>query len=250
MDDCKIVTDLLPSYCDELTSWETNTYIRTHLNTCPGCSKQLQQMQHRREPNEADIRRANFKAALEVYELNYRVRVCLIALVCFVLVAAFFIVRACSFDIAISAADLSSKHLTVIQEPTHNSEGKLYQVVASRSKNGNAALAFLTKNFLGFWTVSSVDVADPSRGYDHALMFWSDISVNFYSMDSDFQHDNHIVYSNTNAIKLIEFPQEVFDGGTVVYVWQNAEHYWIHIATTEGFSEDIPSLLKEYGFTS
>ena len=44
MDDCKIVTDLLPTYCDELTSWETNTFIRTHLNSCPGCSRLLDQM--------------------------------------------------------------------------------------------------------------------------------------------------------------------------------------------------------------
>lgn len=248
MDDCKIVTDLLPSYCDELTSWETNTYIRNHLNTCPGCKRLLEQMQARKEPNEADIRRADFKAALEMYERNHRVRMCIIALVCLVLITAFFVVRACSFDIAIAAEGLSSKHLTTIQEPTLDSEGRLYQVVASLTDNGSAALALLTKNFLGFWTVSGIDIADPSRGYDHALMLWTDVSINFYGMDSAFQYDNHIVYSNNNAVKLIEFPQGVFPGGTVVYVWQNAEHYWIHIVTTEGFSRDITPLLEEYGF--
>lgn len=248
MDDCRIVTDLLPSYCDDLTSWETNTYIRTHLNTCPGCRKLLEQMQQRQKPQEADIRRAKFKAALEAYEHRHKVRQGIILLIFLGLLIGFFVARAFSFNIAIAAEGLD--YFGTVQGPTTNSEGRLYRVVAARTDSGSMALVFLTENFLGFWTVTGVDIADPSRGYDHALMLWTDTTVNYHGTDSAFQNEFHIVYSNNNAKKLIEFPQEIFSGGTIVHVWQEWQYYYIHIVTTEGFSTDITPILKEYGFIS
>ena len=47
MDECKLVVDLLPTYCDELTGGETNAFIRSHLNSCPECCRLLEQMQQK-----------------------------------------------------------------------------------------------------------------------------------------------------------------------------------------------------------
>lgn len=253
MDDCKIVTDLLPSYCDELTSWETNTYIRNHLNTCPGCKRLLEQMQARKEPNEADIRRADFKAALEIYERNHRVRMCIIALVCLVLVTAFFVVRACSFDIAIAAEGLDSRYLQVVQEPIPDYEGKLFQIVSSRTEDGYAALAYLSKNFLGFWTVSGVDVATPDREYGNASMGW------FETLASDYDGPgmtpvSHEIYSGLNAIDSLEkLPQDQIPGNVAVLIEQNYAAYSIHVITVlpEGGSAFyIMPVLQENGLIS
>lgn len=37
---CNIVNDLLPLYTDELTSEETNSFIRKHLDECPNCQNE------------------------------------------------------------------------------------------------------------------------------------------------------------------------------------------------------------------
>lgn len=41
---CNIVKDLLPLYMDELTSEETNLWIRTHLEECSDCQKDYQML--------------------------------------------------------------------------------------------------------------------------------------------------------------------------------------------------------------
>lgn len=42
---CEIISDLLPSYIEELTSEESNRAIEEHLQTCPVCRKYLEEMQ-------------------------------------------------------------------------------------------------------------------------------------------------------------------------------------------------------------
>ncbi len=41
---CKIVTDLLPNYIENLTSEDTNKFIQEHLNTCEECKKVYSEM--------------------------------------------------------------------------------------------------------------------------------------------------------------------------------------------------------------
>ena len=43
--DCKIVQDLLPNYVENLTSEETNLFIKEHLNECNECQNILENMQ-------------------------------------------------------------------------------------------------------------------------------------------------------------------------------------------------------------
>lgn len=43
--ECKIVQDLLPSYIDNLTSAETNSFIERHIENCSECEEVLKDMQ-------------------------------------------------------------------------------------------------------------------------------------------------------------------------------------------------------------
>lgn len=43
---CKIVRDLLPTYIENLTSDETNAFIKEHLDTCKNCMKIYQDMRN------------------------------------------------------------------------------------------------------------------------------------------------------------------------------------------------------------
>ena len=42
--DCNVIKDLLPSYCDKVTSNVTNNLVEEHLSTCKDCSSVLKDM--------------------------------------------------------------------------------------------------------------------------------------------------------------------------------------------------------------
>lgn len=255
MDDCKLVTDLLPSYCDELTSLETNTFIRTHLNSCPNCSKLLAKMQKNQESKQADIRRAEFKAALAVYERNHRTRVLLLVIACALLISLFFIFQACSFHLAIAGLGLNRQQLTVVQEPTTDADGTAFQVVLSQTKKDEAALVFLEKNFLGFWAVSGVEIATPERWNSGvAQITWSEPLFSFYDGEPDITMVLHMIYAGRNAIASFEnLPYDKIPGNVTVMATQNASDYYIHVITVlpeGGTNFNILPLLQESGLIS
>ena len=252
MDDCRIVTDLLPSYCDDLTSWDTNTYIRTHLNSCPSCKRLLEQMQQRQKPQEADIRRAKFKAALEEYERKHKVRKMVFSLVLFALYLGFIVVRAFSSDIAIAAKGLD--YYRTLQEPTNAGSAQVFQIVACRTKDGDNALAYLEKNALGFWTITALEIATPDQPYGAAQMVWTEPLSSIYGGEPNITPVLHVFYTGRNAIGSFErIPYEQIPGNVTVKATQYASDYYIHVTTVlpEGGSAfDILPLLKENGLIS
>ncbi len=248
MDDCKIVTDLFPTYCDELTSLETNAFIRMHLNNCPDCRRLLEKMQQNRgKQKEANIRRTEFKAALAGYERKHKMRVRLTLLTCVFLIAVFFVFRACSFDLAIATSGLNRGELTVVQEPITDDEGKVFQIVFSQTKEGDGVLAYLEKNVLGFWSVNRV--AMPDAFYGVAQIVWTEsLFSNNFGMP-DITTVFHAIYAGCNAIDAIEkLPKEAFPENVAVLVTQNSSNYYVHVITVlpdAGSSFDILPLLKE-----
>ncbi len=42
--ECNIIRDLLPSYIENLTSDDTNTYIENHIKECSDCSTAIKNM--------------------------------------------------------------------------------------------------------------------------------------------------------------------------------------------------------------
>ncbi len=252
MDDCKIVTDLLPSYCDELTSWETNTYVRTHLNTCPGCKRLLEQMRQRQKPQEADIRRAKFQAALEAYAHKHKIRKTVILLALLALCVGFFVVMAFSRDIALAAEGLD--YSNTMQEPTVGDDAKSFQIVACRTKEGNNALAYLERNSLGFWTLCAIEAATPDQPYGAAQITWLEPLFSLYDGQPNTTLVSHTVCTGRNAIASFDdIPYDQIPGNVTVMVKQYASDYYIHVITVlpdGGTSFDILPLLKENGLIS
>lgn len=249
MDDCRIVTDLLPSYCDDLTSWETNTYIRTHLNTCPSCKRLLEQMQQRQKPQEVDLRRAKFKAALEEYERRHKVRKTVLLLVLLALYIGFFVARAFSFDIALASKGLDLSH--IMQEPTVSGTEE-FQILACRTKEGDNALVWLKKKSgLGFWLISAVEVATPEQP---AQFTWFEQLYSIYGGEPNITPVCHTVYTGCNATGSFEkLPYDQIPGNVTVMAEQYASDYYIHVTTVlpeGGSAYDILPLLQESGLIS
>lgn len=250
MDNCKIVADLLPTYCDELTGPETNTFIRDHLESCPECSRLLERMQEKREQlRDADTRRAQFKAAVARSERRHQTRVYLVVAACLLLIAAFFVFRACSFEMAIAQTDLIRDQLKVVQEPITDDEGKVFQVVFSETKEGYGALVWLTKNSLGFWTVDAVETATPDKPYGVAQFVWSEHISSVYDGQPQIDVVFHRVYAGCNAMGSLEkIPQEQIPGNVTVLASQSGHRYYIHVTHVlpdGGTAFDILPLLKE-----
>lgn len=255
MNECKIIADLLPTYCDGLTGLETNAYIEEHLQSCLECRKLLERMQEKRvQQKDADIRRAQFKAAVALYERKHQMRVGLIIFVCILLFLGFFVFRACSFDLAIKASGLNKAQLQVVQEPITDANGQKFQIVFSVTEDGYGALAYLTQNALGFWTLDAVDVATPEKQYGIAQFAWFEPIFSLYGGEPRITTGVHIIYAGCNAIGSLELiPQEQIPGNVTVLATQNSENYYIHMiqALPDGGSAfDILPILKENNLIS
>lgn len=58
---CNIIKDLLPSYVENLTNDETNSFIESHIANCPECKELLENMQKEIEVNSPKKEEKNFK---------------------------------------------------------------------------------------------------------------------------------------------------------------------------------------------
>ena len=251
MDECKIVADLLPTYCDDLTGEETNAFIRNHLSSCPSCSGLLEKMQQKRdEQKEAEFRRADFRAAMALYERKHRIRVALLVWACLLLIGVFFVLRACSFDLALAASGLNRKQAEVVQQPATRADGEVFQIVFSRTESGDGALVWLERNVLGFWTVSSVETATSDQPYGVARFTWGEPVFSFYGSTPYTTFVWYEIYAGCNAASSFEqFPWEQIPGNVTVLVNQRYQSYYIlHVTTVlpnGGQPFEILPLLKE-----
>ena len=58
---CNIIKDLLPSYVENLTNDETNSFIESHIANCPECKELLENMRKEIEVNSPKKEKKNFK---------------------------------------------------------------------------------------------------------------------------------------------------------------------------------------------
>lgn len=62
-DKCKIVQDLLPNYIDKLTSEETNSFVKKHLEECNECHEIIENMKKYFEKEKKEINKKTIKYA-------------------------------------------------------------------------------------------------------------------------------------------------------------------------------------------
>lgn len=258
MDDCKIIADLLPSYCDGLTSPESTQLVEEHIAACPQCACQLVRMRNRKDDEEQEKRREEFRRALPIYALNYKVKVLWIVLSCAVAVIGFFVLQAFSMELALIRKGVSLEHMEIVsataspQYSEDTGESTYGQLIWSRDKDDKAVLAFLRKNFLGFWYVTSVVTAGSVNGYNPECFFWTEGGWNTYGTDFDHYVSAHVVFVGDNAVKYIDFPQEELPENAQALVRQKHNHYMIYVTAVlesgKTYVWNIAEILEEHGF--
>jgi hypothetical protein len=136
-------------------------------------------------------------------------------------------------------------------ERSFDSNQQEFRVIKTSSKDREIVLAILTRDGLGFWTVTSVSgeaQADPhleSIGWIRG----GGVRRFSHSEDPDFSHEWNLVYYGNNAIQHILFRPGQLPENVAVNIQQAGEEYLIHIisfADPEVLNSiDIPALLEE-----
>lgn len=88
--ECKIIQDLLPNYIDNLTSNETNEYVKEHLNICDECKKALHDMQEELNVNDAksDKRKVDYmKKVKNKLGVVKTILTCITTIICLLVIA-------------------------------------------------------------------------------------------------------------------------------------------------------------------
>lgn len=83
--DCELVKDLLPTYIDGLTSYDTNSFIEQHLKECTKCNEIFKNMKK-------DFEKESQKLNKEVkYAKKYNIRMRILILIISIIIAIFLI---------------------------------------------------------------------------------------------------------------------------------------------------------------
>jgi len=238
MNNCQLVADLLPSYCDGLTSTESSRLVEDHIAACPQCARLLAKMQANQESEEKEKQKEEFRRNLSIYDLSYRLRVAWIAFACAILVIGFFVLQHFSEDLALISERISIQQTQVITAtvPLYNKEGeeRYGKLIRSLGKDGRLVLALLEQNALGFWYVSETVLANLDSGYDPVFFYWIEYGENSFRGDWELYTIFHVVYLGNNAIKKIEFPKDALPEEATVQVEQGGSTYLIHAAYRSG----------------
>lgn len=99
--ECKIVQDLLPNYMENLTSIQTNEYIKEHIASCEECKKNLENMQ---KEIPTDAKGKNKKEVKYMKKYRNKMRI-----LSFILLAIFLVFLGTTTRKAIILADLARK---------------------------------------------------------------------------------------------------------------------------------------------
>ncbi len=99
--ECKIVQDLLPNYMENLTSIQTNEYIKEHIASCEECKRTLENMQ---KEITTDAKGKNKKEVKYMKKYRNRMRI-----LSFILLAIFLVFLGTTTRKAIILADLAQK---------------------------------------------------------------------------------------------------------------------------------------------
>lgn len=169
-------------------------------------------------------------------------------------IVVFFIIRANSFVFALKNEGLTTGDIHTVEEHDYDANGREFKVVQTTSKSGELALALLTKNQFGFWSVTQCDVATADKQRDSVRIGWiQDGGAKRFTHTENaiFEQEWHLAYCGANAIKRIEIFPEQMPANVTVNIQQDGELYWIHVisfAEGEVLNDfDLMTILEENG---
>ena len=220
MDNCKIIEDLLPSYCDGLTSEETNELIHSHVESCPNCKRLLEKMSAQ-PPREIIDHWEQFRRKLKEYEQNHRIKTLRIAIICIVLLSTLMLVWANSFTICKLVAD--SKMEESVDRLVDRSDTEYRYVYYTL---GQSTVVTLAKNDkLNYWYIADIDDSTTHVWFGKSNYRW------YGDTGLTAEPEFHYLYTGADAKAFIELDYRDIPGDVYVEVNQHGAHYWIHVVS-------------------
>lgn len=233
MNNCKIIEDLLPSYCDGLTSEESNAQIRSHVASCPHCERLLNRMAAE-PPREILDHREQFRRRLKEYERKHKSKVLAWFVGCFTAVLILILFWSNSERIAKWSTDIRMDGEGV--QIAGNIEVDEHKVVNYYIYHTNAGFQLVTLAKHDFWNVWYFDGAETAKqGAVFSQSWFGRSSWSRFVVDEDLKAEsnfeiNHL-YIGNNVKELLQLESSKIPGDVCVKINQVQSDYWIWVTS-------------------
>lgn len=220
MDNCKIIEDLLPSYCDGLTGEESNALIRTHVESCPQCAALLEKMAAE-PPREVIDHWEQFRRRLKEYEQRHRIKTLGILLACFIVLSLVLVAWRGSYSLSKWIADLKmEKSISYLVYRSETESRYVYYTL------DRPTVVTLAKNdMLDFWYIAEINDSPSHVWFGESNYRWykgTEVTVEF---------EFHYLYTGADAKAFIQLDATDIPGDVFVEINQNGPDYWIHVVS-------------------
>lgn len=161
-------------------------------------------------------------------------------------IAIFVIGTTQSYGLALRDAGIYKEGSVTVDSGINNNNDE-YRIVAEYTSGENSKIAYLFRNWLGFWRVDRVEELN---------MSWINvIGINRFQVSDavNLQYETHLLYCGNNAIKRIEQSGMQLPNNVAVSVYQAGSTYMLHFISygdADVLNEIDPTiLLKNTGYT-
>lgn len=134
--------------------------------------------------------------------------------------------------------------------------GSVYRIIETVPNRNKIALAYLSKNKLGIWSLSSSASYDKTTGQLASIGWMRQAGIKrFLASDNPiFETEWHRIYYGENAIKAISFLPGQIPGNIAVNIRQAGNQYSIHLISYESPDKlnniNMKEILKKAGCIS
>lgn len=252
MDNCMIIEDLLPGYCDGLTGEESNTLIRSHVASCPRCAARLEKMSAE-PPGEILDHREQFSRKLREYERKHRNKVLAWTLSLAIVLLVLTLLWSNSEQIACWYADKKLNGNGIqIAENIPVDEYKVVNYYIYHTNDGFRLVTLEKHAILNVWYFAGAEMAKPGEVFSKCWFGesnWSRFVTATTPMDLDANTnvDINYLYIGNNATQLLTLESSEIPGDVCVKINQIQNAYWIWVISDnmDAMNQlDIPDKLQ------
>lgn len=233
MNSCKIIEDLLPSYCDELTSQESNEQIQSHVASCPSCARLLKKMSAEQVRIVLD-HREQFGQKLKEYERKHKVKALTLALSCFIAVLILMLLWTNSEQLTRWCMDIRmGDEGILIAADIPVDEYKVVNYYIYHTNNGFQVVTLAKHTFWNFWYFDSAQKANDGEILSVAWFGWSSWSrfVDGTELEATTDFNINYLYIGNNATRLLQLDSSEIPGDVCVRINQVQSGYWVLVST-------------------
>ena len=243
MNNCKIIEDLLPSYCDGLTSEKTNALILNHVESCPNCARLLEQMSAE-PPRESIDHWEQFRRRMKECEQKHRMKVLCIVVACMIVLSVILVVWVNSYGLSLWIADLKMEaEVSNVSELVFRSETESRYIYYTL--HGPNLVTLAKNDTFGFWYIAAIDNSPSHVWFEESNYRW------FKGTEFIIDFEFHYLYIGSGAKAFIDLDSADIPGDVLVEVNQKGRNYWIHVVSdnTDAVNQlNLMQKLRDKGF--